>query len=600
MKTFINKIITIILSISLYSCNLFDKQPLDMISDNVVWNDEGLLEAYLVGVYSEMEFMAHEGNSGDVYWISFVNCLGDEAKDAYTHHSVTTIYKPGLANNTHDPFSKSWCYSTIRKINEFLEKIEGATISEDKKNSFIGRMYFARAFCYFTLVQKYGGVPIIKIAQDVNDPKEELYPKRNTEEDVYNFIISDLNESYKYLPEVNYDLGWPTIYAAYALQSRAALYAGSIAKYGKVQKEGVVGIPYEKADNFFKLSVDASRKIITSKKFKLYNKYTEKAENYRKLFLDETDNTEVIFSKQFTGLNGVYHCWDANEFPNQFSGSASSGVSCVYLEMVESYENIDGTSGELDRDLINNKTWDINELFRNKDPRFHASIFFEGTEWQGKKLENWSGLIKEDGTVINKGVYKNINAVGENASKIQKQNAVTTGFNIKKYCNDEMEQPKAKTSYTDFIIFRYGEILLNYAEALLELDELGNTIEGIDLRTEALSYINEIRERAGIKRLIDSELSIERLRNERKIELAFEGHRYWDLRRWRIAEDAITRSFSGIKTYYDLREPGKFRIQFVDDIDNKPNVFRERDYYYPLTPERIQNNSNLVENPGWE
>lgn len=585
-------------SVSLFSCNIFDKEPLDMISDNVVWNDKNLLDSYIIGVYSQMDFIAHDGKSNGTFWVNANSCLSDEAKDCYTH-PVTTVYKPGVSDNTQNPYN-IWCYNIIRDINVFLQKIKESDISEEDKNIYLGRMYFARAFCYFAMVKIFGGVPIIKEVQNINDTYEELYPKRDKEEAVYSFIISDIKESIKYLPEKVYDSGWPTKYSALALQSRAALYAGSIARYGKVEKGGVVGIPSDKAETFYRLSIEASREIIASKKFSLYNKESDKAENYRKLFLDEKENPEVIFSKQFTGLNGVSHDWDAFEFPSQFSGTASSGVTGVYLEMIDSYENIDGTTIKLE-DIDLNKSWNLqSELFKDKDPRFHASLFFEGTEWQGEKLENWSGLIKNDGTIIDKGTFNKISAVGINLSKSKKNNASITGFGVKKYCDENMIAPKAKTSSTDYIIFRYGEILLNYAEALLELDELGFAIEGINSRTDALSYINDIRKRAGIKLLNDSDLDIDRLRNERKVELAFEGHRYWDLKRWRIAVNAISRSFTGIKTYYDSREPGKFRIEIIKDIDSKPNVFREKNYYFPITPERIQNNKNLVENPGWE
>ena len=141
------------------------------------------------------------------------------------------------------------------------------------------------------------------------------------------------------------------------------------------------------------------------------------------------------------------------------------------------------------------------------------------------------------------------------------------------------------TSSTDYILFRYGEVLLNYAEAAFEL---GKT-------TDALDAINKIRSRAGIAAL--STVNREQIRHERKVELAFEGHRYWDLRRWRIAKDVIPVNRSGLRYIlgYNTR---KYQVKVLENYDGvTPPVFENRNYYFPITPSRISNNKNLVENP---
>lgn len=599
----LKKIAFIIYSgIALFSCNLMDKSPIDTITEDDVWNDEVLTNLYISDVYSSMDYLYRDGVK-ELYEVNMVSHLSDESRDGYSH-KVTTLYKPGLYLSNQSPL-KCWDYSTVRKINEFFERIDNTPFDEDVKNKYKGRMHFARAFIYFSMAKRYGGVPIILRTQDMDEPDEDLYVERSTEKATYDYIISELDKGLAFLPDEVYDSAWPTRYAALALKSRAALYAASIATYGSVDLDGLVGIPDEDAGYYWEIAREAAFEIIDSDKFKLYEKYpSDKVENYRKLFLDEDGNTEVIFSKRFTGINEIYHNWDAYEFPNQFSGGNNAGVTNVYLEMVDSYENIDGTTTKL-QEMDLTKAYDLQtELFKDKDPRFHASLFFEGSIWQGQKLENWSSLIKPDGKKITTGNYEGIGAIGTNYSLAKKVQVTSTGFNVKKYCDDSMDRPVANTSRSDYIVFRYGEVFLNYAEALLELEKLGQSVKGFeDLTAEALIYVNQIRNRAGIKELTKDELTIDRLRNERKIELAFENHRYWDLRRWRIAVTELNKKFSGISTSFDYEsfnsetDTKKFKVSIVKDIDPQatPSSFENKHYYLPLG----YTNKAVKENPGW-
>jgi len=154
--------------------------------------------------------------------------------------------------------------------------------------------------------------------------------------------------------------------------------------------------------------------------------------------------------------------------------------------------------------------------------------------------------------------------------------------------DDGLVPVDAGKTKVDFIVFRYGEILLNYAEAAFELGK----------SSEALDAVNQIRGRAGIALLTN--ITRDAIRHERKVELAFEDQRWWDLRRWRTAVDAITRNFSGIYTFYDVKT-GKFRIELNENaMGGVPSVFKEEHYYFPITPGRISNNPNLApENPGY-
>lgn len=569
------------------SCNILDKSPLDIISDDVVWSDKTLINSYINGVYSELDFLIRDGYGFEE--VDATSGLSDEGRQGRDWHPLYSTWKAGLLNKN-GGLLELWRYETIRKTNEFLEKIESTTaVNESEKKALIGRMKFARAITYFYMAKRYGGIPILTKAQSIDAPMEELLVSRNKEVEVYDFIINEMDAIVNDLP-VKYsgeEVGNPTRYAAMALKSRAAMYAASIATWGKVSANGLTGIPASEAKRLWQASYNASKAIIESNAFTLYNQIADnKAENFRQLFLDE-NNSEVIFSKQLTGEK-VGSSYDLFMAPFQFCPGWGGSNTSVYLEMVESFDNIDGTPGTFDRAKALSKTWDLRELFANKDPRFLASVYFEGDIWKGEAIENWGGIIKEDGTKITTGFYQGKSAQGRSYSCGGYAGGVITGFNVKKYLDDKLVPIDQGKTSVDFIVFRLGEIFLNYAEASFEL---GHT-------KEALDAVNALRTRAGVAPL--TTITRDKIRQERKVELAFEDQRWWDLKRWRIAESAITRTFTGIYTYYDIKT-GLFKIEMNENaMGGAASVFKEQHYYFPITPGRIANNPNLApENPGY-
>jgi len=564
-----------------------DKSPLDIISEDVVWNDEALINSYIDGVYAEMSFLVRDGEGHE--GVDPTSGLSDEGRQGRDWHDLYTKWKGGYLNKE-GGLLDLWNYGTIRNANEFLEKIGPSTaVSETKKEELKARIRYARALVYFNMVKRYGGIPIITKAQDVNAPSEELMVPRDKEIDVYDFIIKEMDEIMDALPPRfnSTETGYPTRYAALALKSRAALFAASIATWGKVQIDGVVGIPQSEAKRFWQASYDASKEIIDSKVHALYNQIPDdKSENFRQLFLDE-NNSEVIFAKQLTGEK-VTSNYDLFMSPFQFCPGWGGANTSVYLEMVESFENKDGSPGTFDRAKALSQPWDLREFFADKDPRFLATIYFEGDIWKGEAIENWGGIITEDGTKITSGSYNGIAAQGRSYTCAGYAGGQITGFNVKKYLDDKLDPVNENKTSVDFIVFRLGEIYLNLAEAAFEL---GKT-------DEALAAVNEIRERAGIAEL--KSITRDKIRNERKVELAFENQRWWDLKRWRIAVDAITRTFKGIYTFYDYKTK-KFVIEMNENAQGGvPSIFKEEHYYIPITPGRIANNPNLApDNPGY-
>ena len=603
MKNFKNMILVTLSVVSLSACDsLLDRAPLDVISDEQVYKDQALADRKLDLAYTKMTVMLNEcpkirNAKEDPTWYTetdnwhgpfIVNELADEAVVHWIKNHSTEAKAVGITNS--GGILEWWenAYEINRVLNEFLEGMGASSFSAQYKDERIAEARFLRAFNYFFMVKRYGGVPLILNSQKMSDPSSELFAKRNTEKEVYDFILSEMDDIVGKLPvRAQTELGRPSRGAAMALKARAALYAGSIAKYGTVQLGGLLGIDAALANDYFQKAYDACKQIRDWHEYSLYNADADKVANFKNIFLKK-NNSEVIMmiqhdAVQRTPSGGNGWIWDFFQCPHPHAWGAGN-QNAPYLEMAEEFEHIDGTPGTVSKTALETGLWSMEDLWRNKDPRFFASIWTQDTEWQGGKVDFHNGLLLPDGTTKMDGAYNGVAAVGDQTV----DKSFGTGFGVMKYL-DESHNNKGEreTSSTDYIIFRYGEVLLNFAEAAFEL---GKT-------TEALDAVNQIRSRAGIAQL--TSITQDRIRHERKIELAFEGHRYWDLRRWRIAEQVIPVNRSGLRFILDYATR-KYKLVVLTNYDGiTAPVFQERNYYFPITARRISNNGNLQENPGY-
>jgi hypothetical protein len=592
------------LMMSLISCNddILDKQPLDIISDAVLWADPVLIDAFLTEQYALTPVLVQDateaGNtsySEQNHGYFYTNALSDECKNIWNWGSGTPAT---LTPNDYihgslkigGGCSEYWelPYKTIRSLNEFIEKVPVSPLADAVKKNRTAEARFLRAFNYFAMVKRYGGVPLITKVQNLNDPKEVLFPARDSEQKIYDFIISEMDAIAADLPETYAaaDYGRPTKYAALSLQCRAALYAGSIAKYGTVQLNGIIGIPSNLSNSYFQKAYDAAKTIMNSGKFSLYKADADKVKNFKNIFLVKK-NTEVIMAK--THNSGAYGAgnpwsWDYGQSPKPHPIDQGN-INAPYLEMVEEFEYIDGTPGKLDYDAIQTGLWTTEDLWKNKDPRFFATIWTINSSWKGTKVDSHNGLLLPDGTTITSGSYQGVAARG---NQFVYNNEFGTYFGVMKYLDETVDNSGASKSSTDYQIFRYAETLLNYAEAAFEL---GKT-------ADALDAVNQIRSRAGIATLTTIDMA--KIRKERKVELAFENHRYWDLRRWRIATTELSINRSGLRYILDFTTK-KYKLEVVKNINGTavPVKFYEYNYYFPITLKRTGANPSLVENPGY-
>ncbi len=605
---------------------ILDKKPLDIYTDNEIWSDPTLIDKFLLAQYMFTPVMINDATC--MAWGSPMNRDSRAGSSTYTYGNGAQIWGVGLNMDVSDETKYTdgawtelskvkahvitaeggvmeyWenAYYTIRNLNEFIERVADSPVSDDLKKVRTAEARFLRAFNYFAMAKRYGGVPLITEAQQLNDSEEILYPKRNSEKEIYDFVIAETDAIAEDLIPNQQEYGRANKWAALALQSRAALFAASTADFGTVQLDGLLGIPQNEADQYYQKAYDATNAIIQSGVYALYDVNTDKVQNFKDIFLKKR-NIEAIMVKQHSGpgfSQGGYNTWswDMMECPRpQVWGGGNEHAP--YLEMVEEFERIDGSPGTFDKTDLQQKLWTMEELWKDRDPRFYASVWTNGTPWRdaaagvfGKDTINlYHELITPDGSALNKidDSYKGVPAVGDQNRQFATLGIVGTGFGIMKYLDPTADNMIWLTeSRTDYLIFRYAEILLNFAEAAFELGKDG----------DALDKINQIRQRAGIPDL--TTIDREKIRRERKVELAFENHRYWDLRRWREAETKLTRSFSGLRYIYDYTS-GKFKVIVVNDIDGTtaPPTFVNHNYYFPITKNRIGANKNLVENPGY-
>lgn len=601
-----------LLLLNLSACsNYLEKETFDIITPEKVWQEPKLINAVLVNLYDGLQLEHFDYWYRDAWRLMNPTSLSDEAQGSFQkdplfdNANATYTYEDALFEQK---FSDR--YKLIRNCNDFIGQVEVATnLSETNKSQLLAEARFLRAMHYFSLVKRYGGIPLIEHSQEYDaSDLESLQVPRNKEVEIYDFIVKECQEAANALPATRdaTEKYRANKYVALALASRAALYAGSIAKYGSVQLDGVVGISSSEANRFFQAAYDASKQIIDSGVYQLYNKSDDKAQNYCDMFLKGNgDNGEYIFQKQYDVAGGKGHSWDKRNAPYSYRGGGWGCGMAITLEMVESYEFIDGSEGTLkleNEDGTPIRLSDPYDLFKNKDPRMFASVYVPGSPCQDTKIEWIRGIIAPDGTryqatsqpgsgntaEINGKVYsttgKDGGADAGDASK--------TGFYQKKFFDETLTDMNMGKSETPWPVFRLGEMYLNLAEAAIELGK----------NDEALSAVNKIRERAGIALL--QSIDMDKVRHERKVELAFEGHRFWDMKRWRIAsldvEQGGLNGFRGTALYpwYNLSD-GKFTFERGTKPPKQVRIFLEKNYYTKINSDDMNSNPKLVQNPGY-
>ena len=523
------------------SCSdqFLDIKPVDTISETDVFSDGKLLTDYVNANYNAIFYpmIGWDELFYDAYTDNAIHMWGNRnfATGMVTPDNVEGVTRNAWANN----------YSYIRNINIFFDKINGSTIDEAIKNRLIGEMKFLRASAYAQLLWFYGGVPIIKDVFTI-DSKYDI--TRNSYDEVVTFIAAELDEAASKLPPSydGADFGRATKGAAMALKARVLLYAASPLNNPSNDKA-----KWQSAANAAKAVIDL-------------NIYDLHQGNYGDGFLSITE--EAIFARQFTKANG--HNIPLQNNPNGYNGW---GGLVPLQSLVDAYETSDGKPVFLADGTINPASgYDPQNPYANRDPRFYSTIFYNGAMWKGREVEYFvpGGLDSKDGPSW--------------------WNTSESRYNTRKWIPEAEPVSESDPSTNPSILIRLGEVYLNYAEALIAL---GN-------ETEAKVYINLIRKRAGMPDITESGADlIKRYRNERRIELAFECHRFFDILRWKIAEDVLNKNAMGVRVIKNA--DGTIKYEY-DLLVEQRSFDASKNYRMPIPRGEIDKTSgSLVQNPGY-
>lgn len=493
-------------------------------------------------------------------WDAEVSNYSDEANggDAIMYGQLTTN-----SINT-------WNYEQIRKINILFQKVGTGSIDEETQEILKAQALVLRAWRYFQMVRLYGGVPLILEPQELTD---DLYVTRAKTSECIAQMVKDLDDAIAVLPWkwTGDDEGRITKAAAMAFKGRILLYWASPQFNPENDKQR-----WEEAYNANKQAMEE----LANNGYGLYDSYSE-------LWFDEM-NIEAVFVKRFQEP-GLTNSWNAGTRPLS-EAQNYTGYNRPTLEMVESYPMADGTP------ITESEDYDPVYFWKNRDPRFAQSIAYNGCLWE---LSGKSGRIQWTyvGSELN--------------------NPTPSGFYCRKAVDESYTPYYTERSSTDWIEIRYAEVLMNYAECAAELDK----------KDEAYAILKQIRNRAGIlpgpdglyglKTGMSHDDMIKAIMLERKIEFAFEGKRYWDLRRRRLFASELNGTrrhgslpklkipqseFEEIKDNVDIDTEKD--IYFRDSLvvlDTKFEIdFKDNYYFYAIPNEHLETNSKLEQTQGWD
>jgi hypothetical protein len=401
------KLIIAIMMGVLVSCQKLDIKPTSVVGEDVVFGNDAGMDVYMANIYRKLPIEDFRYRPG-----------GEDRAGFNLHHEWQNFFHAGATvGEMVGPFGGMdigggfgyWPYNDIRAVNNVIQNLpsHASNFSETRVNQLLGEAYFCRAFFYFALAKRYGGVPIIKTVQNYPQQSiEELKVPRNKEEDVWTFIGEDLDKAYEMMIDKS-PRGRANKYAALALKTRAMLYAGSIAKYGSVnfvdgeaRSLGLVGIPASKASFFFQKSWDAA-KLFEGTDYKLFNKFPgDKVKNYTDLFLDPASE-ENILVRDYSKLANLEsaHSWDATFSPGYMTSGPESRAYPT-LEFVQRWGVLPLVDAN-DRPI----KYDHLEDLKNSglEPRLLATVYFPGEKLRGYTFDTQRGLYKTmfTGTVTN-------------------------------------------------------------------------------------------------------------------------------------------------------------------------------------------------------
>lgn len=587
--------ITIILSLGLLAggatgCkSVLDVTPKDQFPDQAVFADANLAQAFLSDIY--------RGLGHGLYEI-MLSSMTDETHFIHNYSTevvdqalITPSARGALDDGRFAHFNWGPTYTRIRQTNIFLSHIDGATFDDALKQRMKGEAYFLRAYFYHNLMRMYGGVPLISKVFGLN---EDYTVARNSFQETVAFIVGDADSAAALLP-LSYsgaDVGRATKGAALALKARVLLYAASDLYNVNPSGSAFTGYngPQDRAA-LWRAAKDAAKAVMDLGTYGLFrpNPTTpqEATENYAALFLQQMSE-EVILSRFFLSTRDDGYHPGLHNGPNGFH---TWGGNTPIQNVVDDYRMADGSKFDW------NNALEAAAPYVQRDPRFYASIAYDGATWRSrpddvKKLDpigtiqTFRELKLPNGSVVA--------GLDTRDSPVENWNGAYSGYYLRKFIDPSINAQFIKEQ-VPWIYFRYAEVLLNYAEASIELNELG----------DALTALNQIRRRAAMPEFaagIDQVTLRDEYRNERRVEMAFEEQRFFDVRRWMIAPQVLNKDAFGINIFATGSSPTDrstwTTVRYeVHSIQRR--AWDDKMYFMPISLAEMNRNTLLTQNAGY-
>lgn len=607
-----------------WSCkkDFLDTLPLDKISSEATWKDGPLSEAFVFNVYSFLGYGGFEEQA--------LAALTDEAMFTHAGRNINTFNDGAETPSNLAWFSGTYewgrMYLAIRQANIAIENLPISTFNNDAlRDRLLGEAYFLRAYYYQQLVRYYGGVPIIDRSYGLN---EDYSIARNTYEECVNFIVGDLDKAAQLLDGKTETPGRASKLAAMALKSRVLLYAASdlhhgptasgnsstMGSYGNLDLVAYSGgdrtARWQAAKAAAKAVLDASAGYKTDLGAPVSPaegtaNYVAVAMGGKSKAADPGGAAELIFQRTHTPdftaesnwpLGGLHY--GINNGPNGYHNWAGN---TPIQQLVDDYEMMDGSRFDWNNPAHAAAPYD------NRDPRFYATVIFDGATWKPRPSDV---AALDPVNQVQTGYYDDgnggtINGIDTRESPIENWNGSRTHYYTRKFIDPDPALPDNQSSaqVIPWPFIRYTEVILNYVESCIETND----------EAEARAWLNKIRFRSGMPAVTESGAALrDRYRNERRIELAYEEHRYHDARRWMIAPGTLGRGIQAITVQATLK-PGatphvpyrydknvyNYTYTVANNTENENRTWVDKMYFRPISRDEINRNDKLVQNPGY-
>lgn len=551
MKIFYKLTVLAAAALTLASCNDYlDMTPTDSVSDKLVWSSLESAEYAVNDIYGFIFQM-----SQNQCVAGMTDALTDTFKyGSYNYNSLCFIPSEiayggvTLTNGYVDTYLGYWgtLYGLLRRTNEGIYNLHKfGKLSAADTDRLEGEMKLVRGFLYFELAKRYKSV--IVYDENLDEIKKDI--NVSSEKEVWDMVENDLNYAAKVLPERENAKGRLNKGVAYAFLTRAMLYAER-----------------------WQAVVDAAKEL-EKLNYSLEQNY---ADSYSKSI--GAGNNEAIFQQFFDIPNGIYHDFDYYYTPGgdyTLNGQIAGGYGTPTQEIVEAYEKSDGTK-------VDWTPWHTEEgtteepPYAELEPRFQASILYNGATWKQRTIEPY--VNGSDGWC-------------QWHIDVSPKGRTTTGYYLRKGVNENHDVISVAHGDSPITLIRYAEVLLNKAEAAYHLND----------NATANAAVKAVRQRVQLPYNDKSgDNLMAAIRQERKVELAFEGLLYWDLRRWGVADKQYPEGLTGYQQHgLKIERYGTgFKYTYVS-VDDKDRNFPSKLYQFPIPESELHNNSQIQQYPAW-